>query len=666
MSMFSVRYGGKKGPVLRLAESNAHLVVRTCSRAPLAFGRAFGTTSLREDSRDALAPFESISRYSEAGVEVLRLRDGKRSRSLRDRARKILKKDRALEFAGRVLVAPKSGRHYVYTENFFVQFDPELSATACKKLLADFGLTVKRPLGYARNAYFAEAPAKTGFKVFAIAEKLLLHPKVELCHPELIRDRRVRRAFDDQWHLKKTKVGGNVVDAHASVEAAWTLSQGEGTIIAVIDDGVDIDHEEFAGSAKIVAPRDVTRDTDNPRPRGMHDNHGTACAGVACANGNFGASGVAPKARLMPIRLASDLGSQDEAEAFVWAADHGADVISCSWGPTDGDFENASDPLHAHVEPLPDSTRLAIEYAVTNGRGGRGCVVLFAAGNGGESVDNDGYASYAKVIAVAACNDHGKKAPYSDHGAAVFCAFPSNQYYPSLTPGIWTTDRTGGLGYNPGVPDRGDAAGKYTNDFGGTSSACPGAAGVAALVLSRNPELRWDQVRDILGRSADKIDVTGGAYNAHGRSPLYGHGRLNARRAVELAAPKTETAPKLVLSAVQNRPVKDFKKATLTITAPETPAIVSLTVGVVLEHTWVGDLRVRLRPPSALGIAPIVLHDHEGGGVVNLKRAYDLASTPELAACIGRKATGKWTLEVSDDAARDEGVLRSFTLELVT
>jgi subtilisin family serine protease len=241
----------------------------------------------------------------------------------------------------------------------------------------------------------------------------------------------------------------------------------------------------------------------------------------------------------MPIRLASELGSQNEADAFVWAADHGADVISCSWGPRDGDFTVDDDPLHQHVEPLPDSTRLAIQYAVTQGRKGRGCVVLFAAGNGGESVDNDGYASNPDVIAVAACDDRGKRAPYSDFGAAVFCAFPSNHYFDSVTPGIWTTDRSNGLGYNFGDASLGDTAGKYTNSFGGTSSACPGAAGVVALVLARNPALTAAQVRDILRRSARRIDTKRGKYK-DGRSPLYGYGRLDALRAVRLAKPGTE------------------------------------------------------------------------------------------------------------------------------
>ncbi|MHC5719945.1 MAG: S8 family serine peptidase, partial [Nostoc sp.] len=147
-------------------------------------------------------------------------------------------------------------------------------------------------------------------------------------------------------------------------------------------------------------------------------------------------------------------------------------------GPADGVWFEPNDPVHNQKVPLPDSTRLAIDFAINKGRNGKGCVILFAAGNGNESVDNDGYASYQKVIAVAACNDFGTRSPYSDFGKAVWCAFPSNNGDSSQTPGIWTSDRSGVLGYNSGNRNLGDVGGNYTNEFGGTSSSCPGAAGV--------------------------------------------------------------------------------------------------------------------------------------------------------------------------------------------
>lgn len=237
----------------------------------------------------------------------------------------------------------------------------------------------------------------------------------------------------------------------------------------------------------------------------------------------------------MPLRMVSGLGSQDEADAFVWAAEHGADVISCSWGPVDGRWWDPDDPRHHQVVALPDSTRLAIDYAVTQGRNGKGCPITWAAGNGNEDVGNDGYASYEKVIAVAACNDGGRKSAYSDYGEAVWCCFPSSNGEPSLTPGIWTTDRRGIEGYNQGDATLGDDAGHYTNSFGGTSSSCPGVAGVIALALARNPELSWQEVKELLRGACDRIDEAEGDYDEDGHSPHYGYGRVNAHAAVEAA-----------------------------------------------------------------------------------------------------------------------------------
>ena len=95
-------------------------------------------------------------------------------------------------------------------------------------------------------------------------------------------------------------LAGLTIDAHANVEAAHAVTRGAGVTIAIIDDGVDIDHPEFAGDGKVVSPRDATGQTSDPRPQDNFgtgpedgDNHGTACAGVACANGALGASGVA-------------------------------------------------------------------------------------------------------------------------------------------------------------------------------------------------------------------------------------------------------------------------------------------------------------------------------------------------------------------------------------
>ena len=546
------RFGGKAGQEARFVVSPAFLVVRTATRATIA------RAPLAERTRRALDPFECHARFPQHGVEVLRVRMPARAgaagardaRAACDAARRELKRDPQVQFAGRVLIPATTPpgadlalvEPVLYTENLFVAFAPGVTRRAARALLGARALRVRRRLDWAGHAYFVSAPAGTGLNVFDLALDLLDRHDVALCHPELLRRLNLRRAFAPQWHLRDARVNGVTVRAHAHVASAWRVSRGRGVTIAVIDDGFDLNHREFARRGKIVHARDVTQEDDDPRP-GPGDAHGTACAGVACAGGVDGASGVAPEARLMPVRVASALGALDEAEAFVWAADHGADVISCSWGPPDGQWWNAGDPTHDTPVPIPDATRLAIDYAATRGRGDLGTVICFAAGNGNENVEHDGYASHPQTIAVAACNDRSARSVYSDHGSAIWCAFPSNDY-PSqtlghaapVTPGIWTTDVSGNSGYNPGGGrSRGDPDGHYTSDFGGTSSACAGVAGVAALVLARNPRLSAAAVRDLLRRSADPIDRPGGRYDADGHSPFYGYGRVNARRAVTLA-----------------------------------------------------------------------------------------------------------------------------------
>ena len=666
--MPTVYFGGKDEPGFDLEQSEDLIAVRTRSKRSVA--RAVGTvpSPLSAELDDGVL----LAEYPEAGVEVYRVPVSPEGRTLAER-KEALRESPDVRFAGGVLVDPRTQEPVLYTENIFIKFVDTADPDDCMEVLRQAGLTVKEQVTYATNAYFVETVEGTGQKVFEIAAELLRREDVEFCHPELIRPRARKSIFPQQWHLRKTSVGGLLIDAHANVEAAHEITRGQGITIAVIDDGIDIDHVEFSGFGKLVAPRDATLRSSDPRPKDagtrFTDDHGTACAGVACGNGIEGASGVAPEARLMPIRLASGLGSQREADAFIWAADHGADVISCSWGPPDGRWWNPGDPLHRQVFPLPPSTRLAMDYCINHGRGGKGCVILFAAGNGNEPVENDGYASYSKVIAVAACNDRGSRSVYSDFGSAVWCAFPSNDmghapfnHARPLTPGIWTVDRVGPHGYNSGSVADGDAAGNYTNSFGGTSSACPGAAGVAALVLSVNPALKWSEVKDLFRRACDRIDPQGGGYDENGHSPKYGYGRLNARTAVDLAKPQPQSG--ITISRVVNEPIPDLQTVSFSLEAADDTPAESVSVEVDLQHTYIGDLVITLVPPDETERGPIVLHNRAGGPTRNLKKMYDAATTPALADLAGRSCKGTWTLRIRDAAAQDFGTLISFSLVL--
>lgn len=551
--MYNVQFGGKKGRTVQLVESPDLVAIRTKGN------QALEDISLSRESRALVEDSTQVVAFPEAGVTVRRVAttpDEDRATASaappatdtdliarRDETRAALKQEDDIRFAGRVLQDAESGEVMLYTENFFVKFKDAVSEKDCLDVLGQYKLSIKSKLPFAPNSYFVEADEGTGLKVFEIAEQLLKEKQVEFCHPEIVQERRFKAAHPLQWHLAKTTIGGKVVDANVNIEQAWATTRGKGITVAVIDDGIDTAHPEFAG--RVVHPFDATFNTFDPSPKEKDDSHGTPCAGMAVAAGlEGGASGTAPEAFLMPIRLRSGLGSMAEANAFAWAADHGADVISCSWGPTDGKWWEPSDPVHRKFTGLPDSTRLALEYALTKGRQGKGCVVLFAAGNGNEDTLNDGYASYPGVIAVAACNDTGRRSAYSDFGKAVWVSFPSNDHgwapfaHPApISEGLRTTDRLGSAG----------APGDYTNKFGGTSGACPGMAGVVALMLAANPALSAPAVKDLLRKSCQQIDDSTAAYDADGHSQWYGHGRIDAGLAVENALKAAEPpGPSLV------------------------------------------------------------------------------------------------------------------------
>ena len=559
--MYTYTFGGKNGKKNTLHESNDRVVVRTKN------ARNLSDAVFSAEGKKVMLDFSVEVEFPDADVTVLKMHKKVRDvREVRDNARTALKNEPELRFAGRVLVDADDKTPVLYTENIFIKFYDNVTTETCEKILSDHNLVIKQKPEYAVNSYFVSAPENTGLQVFELAESLLSLNAVEFCHPELIRKRGRKVIHPNQWHLRNSTVNGVSVNAGVMAEQAHVLSTGKDIVVAIIDDGFDIDHAEFNKPGKVVHSRDVTLNTNDPRPRYAGDNHGTSCAGVAVASG-IKASGVAPDAVFMPIRLYSELGSYAESTAFKWASDHGASVISCSWGPEDGAWNDPGDPTHTIMVDLPDSTRLAMDYAISSGRNGKGCVILFAAGNGNEDVKYDGYASYNKVMAISACNDTGKKSVYSDFGSSVWCTFPSSDFgyapfnHPNpVTPGIYTTDRSGAAGYNK--------SGDYTGDFGGTSSACPGVAGIVALVLSANPDLTWQQVREVLKETAEKIDTPNGGYDTQGHSNYYGFGRVNAEAAVKKALTlktNNQSVTVKVISALVNPSGFDYGRERISI-----------------------------------------------------------------------------------------------------
>lgn len=510
------RYGDKKkGKTFHIVQAKDLLVLRSVS--PL--------DALRQVlSANASKFFENLSlafSFPEVKVNVFKVYEPDQL----DACRLAFKEDPNIKFAGRVWKEELSGSTFIYTENLFVKFRANLPISAILILLRSYKLSIKEKFTFTTNAYFVKSEGFTGINIFDIARVLGENAQVLICYPEMVFPKKTHQINEKQWFLKEVSIDGYNKPRGVEMRKVWQYSKGENVTIAIIDDGVDTIHPEFTLPGKLVYPRDTILDIDSAQPQTMDENHGTCCAGVALAQGSGLASGVAPMARLIPIR-SGGLGSFSEAKAFAWAADHGADIISCSWGPPDGIWYDPNDPAHRIPFPLPDSSSLAIDYALKKGRNGAGCLLVWAAGNGNEEIHYDGYASLPTILAVAACDFKERRLPYSDFGQNIACCFPSSSA--SSTPlgvsdGIWTTDRSLSLGYNP--------EGDYVGTFGGTSASCPGVAGCLALILSVFPKLENRHIRPILNMTSDKISSDTGKYT-NGHSHYFGYGRINPYLAI--------------------------------------------------------------------------------------------------------------------------------------
>lgn len=396
------------------------------------------------------------------------------------------------------------------TGEVVAQFPASLSREQLEGLCRDYNFTLERTLSFLPNGYVLR-PAMS-VNPFEFANTLVETYGALMAHPvflEQIPERHCAAAeersapaipanatlFGKQWHLHNVGQNGALPGQDINALAAWEITTGSPDITAcIIDSGVTLSHESFRVAGKLVPGFDFEDQDAIPEP--TTSTHGTACAAVAAAGPTSGqVLGVAPGCRIMPIRRTGLSNHLALAEAIAWAADHGADVVSCSFG------------IDGRPWVLPDVVRAAMKHATEQGRGGRGCPIFWAAGNGNEPVSDDEWACSQYTIAVAASEDRARRAPYSDFGPEISVCAPSS----GGINGIVTAVNNG-----------------YTSQFGGTSAAAPVAAGVACLVLSLSPSLHWFEVRDLLQRAARRIDPTGGRYDARGHSHFYGYGQVDA------------------------------------------------------------------------------------------------------------------------------------------
>ena len=313
-----------------------------------------------------------------------------------------------------------------------------------------------------------------------------------------------------QWYLEENETfySEHDIDINASIHVGDTLKNytGKGVTIAIIDDGLDVTHEELNNS--IMATYDIETKTSNVSHSGQNAYHGTAVTGIIAANANGkGIVGIARESKIIFLKHKEGMSDSETIELFNKAAELGADIINCSWGTYDVSL----------------SVKESIQDLAVNGRDGKGTIIIFATGNDDQDMGND-ESSIPEVIAVGSTDRDNLRAWYSNYGEQLDILAPGGYDI-----GITTLDPMGTNGVGILVDDYLLAA--DPNSFIGTSASAPIVSGVIALMLEKNPSLTRIEVERLLREKSDKI---GNLDYVDGWNEYYGFGKINVENLLHL------------------------------------------------------------------------------------------------------------------------------------
>lgn len=343
--------------------------------------------------------------------------------------------------------------------------------------------------------YILSISSETGENALDIANTLWESGAFAASAPDLCADNLICSndpLFNQQWGLHNS----NYTDIDISASLAWNYATGKNVKIAILDTGIDMDHIDLSSN---ISNLSYDTETGTSPCDTIYGNHGTHCAGIAAAKKDNGIqiAGVAPDAKIVSISSTLNIYTSNIllklADGITWAYLHGVDIISNSW--------------HSPIknEAIDESIQNAFRY----GRNGKGCVIAFASGNRFSNIVNYPANCNDTILVVGAIDSTGVKRPSSNYGTGLDIVAPGGDILSTL-------------------PN--DSAGYKS----GTSMACPHVAGVAALILERNPELTVTQVNSIINSNAKKIpgvnfNVTkpDGLWNSK-----YGYGLVDAYSSV--------------------------------------------------------------------------------------------------------------------------------------
>ncbi len=641
-----------------------------------------------------------------------------------DELEKMMQTARKLAPTHHAYETSDDGEEFLITDRLIITFTQNLSGEKIGEFAGKYALEILHK--FSADKYLFRLTDATGMNPVKLVVKLTEEEEsVGLAEHDL--NMRVSPylqipsdpSYSNQWHLHH-RLDHEEYDQRSSVrsEQAWNLLDSFGSpdvVIGVTDDGCKLDHPDFnsankfAGWGYFKGFRLIQKGAPGAEPGEMYlpgSNHGTSCAGVIAAEiDGIMTVGAAPGCRLLPIKWESNGSSLFISDSkLLMVLDYlgdKVDVLSNSWGSSPA--SNWSNDVLKKIKTLTK----------TGGRRGKGIVFLWAAGNENCPIDHNSnidipyshgweqqsngtwrwagprtarrfehnLVGVSGVMHVAALASTAQRSHYSNYGAGIdVCAPSSNShaYFRMTVDGLGITTATG-------------SGSQITDSFGGTSSATPLTAGIAALVISADPQLTALEVISILKQTASKnLNMTGyprtpaadfdpeptwdvspvspfnkGDFTDKGDndgtwSPWFGHGRIDAVEAVRKAREGTEGSKTSVrIKQMTNLTIPDNDPAGIVtrMFIRNTGTIQNLKVDLDLRHTYIGDLIVRLVSPDG---SRFDLHRRTGRSADNLIKTFDASNTPVLADLKGTQIKGTWAMEVSDHARADQGQLLSW------